>query len=309
MIKRILASTLQSRLPSSAVLSAPRPSLLPSHLLRMAFSEGKGGQPRNKQEAWMMQEQKNLKAGPSEDEMEGKTYEGATKIGIAGMLMLASGLGYMYYSAGKKSSENLDMLEVDISGLKELKHKEVAIGGDWTLTNTEGQPFSSRNLTGSYYLIFFGYAQCPDICPSTLYYLSSVYRIIRNLPEGAYMKLKLVFVSVDPERDSPAALKSYLSEFGKNIIGVSGASSEDIELRECLRKFKIKANRVYYTEGVKKGSYEIDHTTRVYLMDPDNRYLDHLDPYLTEQQTAKAIVARIVQHEHKREKAEQQLAS
>jgi cytochrome oxidase Cu insertion factor (SCO1/SenC/PrrC family) len=80
-------------------------------------------------------------------------------------------------------------------------------------------------------------------------------------------------------------------------------------LKECLRKFKIKASRVYYKEGPKKGSYEIDHTTRVYLMDPDNYYLDHLDPTLTEQQTAKAIVAKIVQHEHKKEKAEQRMAT
>lgn len=90
------------------------------------------------------------------------------------------------------------------------------------MTNSDGQPFSSRNLAGYYYLIYFGYTNCPDICPSTLYYLSSVYRIIRNLPEGAYLKLKLVFVSVDPERDSPKQLKAYLGEFGKNIIGVTG---------------------------------------------------------------------------------------
>lgn len=123
------------------------------------------------------------------------------------------------------------------------------------------------------------------------------------------MKLKLVFVSVDPARDTAKVMKDYLAEFGKNIVGVTAASDDDIELRECLKKFKIKANKVYYEEGAKKGSYEIDHTTRVYLMDPDNNYLDHLDPTLTEQQTAKAIVARIVQHEHLKAKAEQRLAS
>ncbi len=226
--------------------------------------------------------------------MEGKTYDGVTKLGVGGLLLLTSALAYFYYSASKRSEANLDTIEEDISGFKELKHKERTIGGDWTLTNADGMPFSSRNLNGSYYLIYFGYTNCPDICPSSLYYLSSVYRIIRNLPEGAYMKLKLVFVSVDPERDSPKVIKNYLAEFGKNIIGVTGASEDDIELKECLRKFKIKKSRVYYQEGPKKGGYEIDHTTRVYLMDPDNYYLDHLDPTLTEQQTAKAIVAKIV---------------
>lgn len=207
MIKRIVSSALSaSRLP---ILT--RPTVLTTHFLAMPFSDNKNWQPRNKHEAWMMQEQKNLKADLSEDEMEGKTYDGITKIGIAGLLVLAGGLAYMYYSASRRSSENLDSLEEDISGLKELKHKETLIGGDWTLINTEGQAFSSRNLNGNYYLIYFGYATCPDICPSTLYYLSSVYRIIRNLPEGAYMKLKVVFVSVDPERDTPKVLKTYLS--------------------------------------------------------------------------------------------------
>ena len=60
------------------------------------------------------------------------------------------------------------------------------------------------------------------------------------------MKLKLVFVSVDPERDTPKVMKNYLTEFGKNIIGVTGASVDDIELRQCLKKFKIRANKVYY---------------------------------------------------------------
>lgn len=76
-----------------------------------------------------------------------------------------------------------------------------------------------------------------------------------------------------------------------------------------MKKFKIKSNKVYYNEGPKKGSYEIDHTTRVYLMTPENTYLDHLDPALTEQQTAKAIVAKIVQNEHMKEKAEERLAA
>lgn len=76
-----------------------------------------------------------------------------------------------------------------------------------------------------------------------------------------------------------------------------------------MKKFRIKANKILYKEGPKQGSYEIDHTTRVYLMDPDNAYLDHLDPNLTEQQTAKAILAKLVQNEHLKEKAEQQINS
>jgi cytochrome oxidase Cu insertion factor (SCO1/SenC/PrrC family) len=177
------------------------------------------------------------------------------------------------------------------------------VGGDWTLIGTDGDSFSSQNLGSSYYLIYFGYTKSPDICPSTLYYLSSVYRIIRNLPEGAYLKLKIVFASIDPERDTPKVLKEYLHHFGKQIIGVTASSSDDIELKECMKKFKIQTRKVVKTGVIDKTKYDIDHTTRVFLMDPNNKYLLHLNPSLTEQQTAKAIVTKIVENEHRREKS------
>jgi protein SCO1/2 len=83
-------------------------------------------------------------------------------------------------------------------------------------------------LSGNYYLLYFGYTNCPDLTPSTLYYLSSVYRIVKNLPEGAYMKLKIVFISLDPERDSPSEMKKYLANFGKSIIGITASSKDDV---------------------------------------------------------------------------------
>lgn len=112
--------------------------------------------------------------------------------------------------------------------MKEEKEDKNAIGGEWTLIDNEGHPFSSRMLSGYYYLIYFGYTNSPDICPSTLYYLSTVYRVIRNMPEGAYLKLKVIFVSIDPERDSPKVIKEYLSNFNKVMIGVTGSSGNDV---------------------------------------------------------------------------------
>lgn len=224
------------------------------------------------------------------------------------MVTFLSGLGYLLYVASKRSDENLDLIDDDISGLKEIKSKQIKVGGDWTLIDVDGRPFSSRNLYGYYYLIYFGYTNCPDICPSTLYYLSSIYRIIRNIPEGAYMKIKVVFVSIDPERDTPKVLKNYLSQFGKQIIGVTGSGGDSIEIKECLNKYKIKAQKIYYQDGKKKGLYEIDHTTRVFLIDPEGNFLDFLDPALSQQQNAKAIVSKIVENEHFREKAQKKMA-
>jgi protein SCO1/2 len=78
-------------------------------------------------------------------------------------------------------------------------------------------------LYGNYYLVYFGYTNSPEACPNALYYMSTMFRVIRNLPEGAYLKLKLVFISIDPERDTPEKLKKYLKNFSKIIIGVTGS--------------------------------------------------------------------------------------
>lgn len=112
---------------------------------------------------------------------------------------MAGGLIYLVVWAEKRSDDNLKLYgDQEISGLKEIKEEESLIGGDWTLLDTEGRPFSSNMLSGYYYLVYFGYTNSPDACPSALYYLSTVYRVIRNIPEGAYMKLKVVFISIDP---------------------------------------------------------------------------------------------------------------
>ena len=133
-----------------------------------------------------------------------------------------------------------------------------------------------------------------------------MYRVIRNIPEGAYLKLKLVFISIDPERDSPKKVKEFLSHFNKNMIGVTAASPDDPELAQIMKRFKIYKKKVYKSED-KKDGYNIDHTTRIFLMDPENSYLYHIDSTLSEQQAAKAIVAKIVQNEHKKDKQLQKL--
>ena len=112
-------------------------------------------------------------------------------------------------------------------------------------------------LTGYYYLVYFGYTNCPDMSPNTLFYISTMYRIIRNLPEGAYLKIKIVFISLDPERDTPQAMKEY-----------TGSSANDIELKEALKKFRIQTKKVSGIKGMESSNYLIDHGRRVFLMDP-----------------------------------------
>lgn len=127
----------------------------------------------------------------------------------------------------------------------------------------KGQPFSSSDLSGSYYLIYFGFTKCPDICPTTLIKLGRVLRLIKKMPEYHYLNLKTVFVSCDPDRDTPKRLQEYLKNFDEDIIGVTGASNNDPELLNCMKSFKIYSNKI----PLENGNYSIDHTTITYLMD------------------------------------------
>lgn len=127
----------------------------------------------------------------------------------------------------------------------------------------KGQPFSSSDLAGSYYLIYFGFTKCPDICPTTLIKLGRVLRLIKKMPEYHYLNLKTVFVSCDPDRDTPKRLQEYLKNFDEDIIGVTGVSNNDPELLNCMKSFKIYSNKI----PLENGNYSIDHTTITYLMD------------------------------------------
>jgi cytochrome oxidase Cu insertion factor (SCO1/SenC/PrrC family) len=81
-------------------------------------------------------------------------------------------------------------------------HGKAQIGGDWELFSTKGIPFGSRDLKGSYYLIYFGFTNCPDICPNSLMKLTKAVKIIEKMPKYENLKLKIIFVSVDPDRDT-----------------------------------------------------------------------------------------------------------
>lgn len=99
------------------------------------------------------------------------------------------------------------------------------IGGDWKLIGTDGQPFSNKNLEGNYYLIYFGFTHCPDICPTSLTKLSRAVARVKKSKEANFFNLKTVFVSVDPDRDSAEKITKFVKTFDPEIIGVTGLSN------------------------------------------------------------------------------------
>ncbi len=137
-----------------------------------------------------------------------------------------------------------------------------AIGGPFNLIDQNGQPFSDKDLKGKSFLVFFGFTHCPDVCPTTLFEISE---ILRNLgPEADHTAA--LFISVDPERDTPQAMRDYLASFDPHIRGLTGDAAALTAV--------AKAYRVYYKKvPLEGGDYTMDHTAIVYLMDKEGRFV------------------------------------
>lgn len=148
------------------------------------------------------------------------------------------------------------------------------IGGSWRLIDLEGKPFGSANLEGKYYLIYFGFANCPDVCPQTLYKITKALEAVKRVPEKKYFELETVFVTVDPDRDSSEAIKKFLRHYDKEIIPVTARSNNDPALRDMMNKFKIYASKIELEEEQsapgKPTPYTLDHTIITYLMDDES---------------------------------------
>lgn len=131
-----------------------------------------------------------------------------------------------------------------------------SVGGPFTLTAQTGKPLSDKDLLGAPFLVFFGFTHCPDICPTKLFEISETLRAAGGKGE----KLRALFVTVDPERDTADVMNSYLGAFDPRIIGLTG----DRQAIEAM----VKTYRAYAKKvPLKDGDYTMDHTALVYLMD------------------------------------------
>ena len=130
-----------------------------------------------------------------------------------------------------------------------------------SLTDGDGQPRTLAEFKGKLVVVFFGYTQCPDVCPTTLAELAEVKRSLGV--DGA--RVQGIFVSVDPERDSAALLKSYVASFGPDIIGLRGSLDETKAVAKEFKVFFAKA------PGKTETSYTVDHTAGSYVFDAQGR--------------------------------------
>jgi len=137
-----------------------------------------------------------------------------------------------------------------------------SIGGPFSLTDQNGRTVTEEDLKGRAFLVFFGFAHCPDICPTTMFEISEIMRKLG--PAGD--RMRALFITVDPERDTPEALKAYVSSFDPRIVALTGDEASIAAV--------AKAYRAYYKRvPLKDGGYTMDHLAIVYLMDKDGRFV------------------------------------
>ena len=136
------------------------------------------------------------------------------------------------------------------------------VGGAFKLTDQNGQTVTDQDVKGKPFLVFFGYTHCPDVCPTTLFDMSEVFRKLGPDADRAAG----LFITVDPERDTAEAMKSYLSSFDPHLRGLTGD--------EAAIEAAAKAYRVYFRKVPSPdGNYTMDHTGLVYLMDKQGNFV------------------------------------
>jgi protein SCO1/2 len=150
-----------------------------------------------------------------------------------------------------------------------------AIGGPFQLTDQAGQIVTEKSLQGRPTLIFFGFTHCPDVCPTSLFEISEV---LRAMGEDAD-RVNAYFISVDPERDTDAAMKDYLSSFDSHLKGLTGGPDA---VAKVISGFRVYARKV----PLKDGDYTMDHTALIYLMDRDGHFVSPFNLKRTPEEAA-----------------------
>lgn len=186
------------------------------------------------------------------------------------------------------------------------------------LYDTNGNPYSSKDLEGKYYLIYFGFTFCPDVCPVSLMKMANALNRVKESKEYTYFDLDALFVSVDPDRDSNERIEEYCKIFHPDLKGLTHKSNNNEDLKNILKKFKIHVSKILLTEeeeqedlkslqehapqvieklgGLKKkkdDKYTLDHSIIVYLIGPDNQFLTYLGSNLDDKDMANLILDEI----------------
>jgi protein SCO1/2 len=153
------------------------------------------------------------------------------------------------------------------------------IGGPFSLTDGAGHTVTDRDFHGRWLLIYFGYTHCPDACPTTL---SAVGGALDKLPPGTRKDFTVLFITVDPARDTPGVVGQYAKAFGPEFSGLTGS-------QEALSKVEAEYRVYAQRHDLKGGDYAMDHSSIIYLVGPDGHFAGLLDDTLSPTEMAQRL--------------------
>jgi protein SCO1/2 len=157
-----------------------------------------------------------------------------------------------------------------MAGFGRLGQSGIAdIGGPFSLIDQNGKPRTNADFRGRYMLIYFGYSNCPDVCPVSLGVIADAVERLGPLAS----RVAPIFITVDPERDTPSILKQYLAVFSPKLIGLTGTAKQ---IRQVTHEYRVYVAR----HAAQGGNYTVDHSNIIYLMGPDGRFVANYDETL-----------------------------
>ena len=169
------------------------------------------------------------------------------------LLLVLAAAGALALSACERAAPPHHFNAIDLTGAKYAQ--------GFNLPDFDGKPRTLADFKGKVAVVFFGYTQCPDACPTTMAELSGILKTLG--PDAS--KVQVVFISVDPSRDTPALLKNYVTNFRPDFLALRG---DEGQTKQVIRDFKLIVEKV---PGKTPDSYTIDHTAGTYIFDPQGR--------------------------------------
>jgi len=166
-----------------------------------------------------------------------------------------------------------------IPRLMETTQSPVAIGGPFTLIDTNGKQVTDADFRGRLMLIYFGYTYCPDVCPTALGVVGQTYD---KLSPEEQKQVVPIFITVDPERDTVDQLSTYLGGFSPALVGLTGTPDQ---IQTVIKEFKVYARKA---EG-NSPNYSVDHSSILFLMGRDGKFVAHFTPESSVQSIADGI--------------------
>jgi protein SCO1/2 len=188
---------------------------------------------------------------------------------VALAVVLAGSVGYLWYLTGTAPQGG---------------QGKALVGGPFKLASASGEVFDSEALKGKPYVIFFGFTHCPEVCPTTLYSLTGALKDMG--PAGD--EIQALFVTVDPDRDTAEALRQYMGSFDNRVVALRPATAD--ELSAITRTFRVFYRKVPSSDG----SYTMDHTALIYLMDRNGEFFGTIS-HGEDAATMKGKLERLVQ--------------